>query len=216
MDIQAIDKFQEIQRKFDEMKFSEKINMSNIIYSTFRPHYHLIKYDGYVAAKTEYAVDCDYGEHYVYLWKHLDGDIFYVGSGKGNRYKNKFRNDIFLRHIDQGDSVVYIVLAGVDITTARFYERYISGSLGVAGYTLANGDNNVSRMGVDKFNLWLIDNKSMIENDLTRKVEDVILAKILTDKKFDLTHIRDIEGFKKECGDNYFSSQFGSRGEKVG
>ena len=203
------DAFEVARQDFERMSFSEKVSLVKQVMGIPRT-WNSIKYDGYVDMKTEFAVTCDCGEHYVYLWKHLDGDVFYVGSGKGERYKSKNRNDEFFKHIDMGDSVVYIILAGVDIKTARFYERYISGSLGLAGYDLANGDNNTNHIGEHKFNQWLKTNKSNLDTEVTHKIEEVILRKVLLDEKFSWSHYQSIRIFKKECGDTYFSSQFGS------
>lgn len=217
MSDELVNRMDAIQKAFDELSFSDKIKFSNSFYATIKPYYRYIQIDGYVEEKANFAVNCNGGEYYVYLWKHMEGDIFYVGSGKNNRYRSKHRNDEFLKHIDKGDGVIYIVLDGVDKNTALFYERYISGSLGLAGYDLTNGDNNISRMGEDKFNLWVMNNKSTIKNDLTRRVEEVVLGKILTDTNFNIRHIRAIERFKEECGDHYFSSHgFDESCEKIG
>lgn len=191
-------------QEFEKMSFFEKLKL---IKSTalLRYKYNFIKYNGYVAERTNFAIANGDDEYYVYLWKHIDGDIFYVGSGKGDRYKNKNRNDEFLRHIDKGDAVVYIVLCGVDSKTARFYERYLSGSFGMADYGLSNGDNNIIHIDKDKFERWLDDNKSKLDNELTRKIENTILNGILLDKDFRADHFYSIQFFREECGDTYFS-----------
>ena len=190
--------------EFEKMSFSDKIKMVKSI-ASIRHKYNFIKYNGYIAEKTNFAIANGEDEYYVYLWKHIDGDVFYVGSGKGDRYRSKNRNDEFLRHIDKGDAVVYIVLCGVDFKTARFYERYLSGSLGMAEYVLSNGDNNIIHIGEDKFKRWLDDNESKLNNELTRKIEDAIVNGILLDDDFRASHFYSIQFFRKECGDTYFS-----------
>lgn len=193
-----------VQAELDKMSFADKIKLVKSMSSVQYKH-NFIKYDGYVAEKDTFAVYGGDDEYYVYLWKHLDGDVFYVGSGHGERYRNKHRNVDFLRHIDKGDAVVYRILIGVDSKTARFYEKYLSGSMGLADYILSNGDNNVIHIGADKFNRWLEDNASKLDNELTRKIENAIL-KVLYDTDFRADHVRSIQTFREECGDAYFSS----------
>lgn len=190
----------------EKMSFSEKLNLIRKT-SLFRYHPSFIKFNGYVALKYDFALHVGDDEYYVYLWKHMDGDIFYVGSGHGERYKTKHgRDSEFFKHIDAGDAVVYMVLCGVDLQTARFYERYLSGSLSLADFPLANRDNNVFYIGADRYKRWLEDNKSTLDNELTHKIEDVVLNKILFDDKFPSSHFYEIQTFRKECGDTYFSS----------
>ena len=198
-------------REFEEMSFSDRVKF--VKQSALLKHkYNLIKYDGYVSLKYDFAISRDEGESYVYLWKHMDGDIFYVGSGQGERYKNKHgRSDDFFKHIDKGDAVVYMILSGVDVKTARFYERYLSGSLGLADCVLANKDNNILYIGEGKFNRWLKDNKSDLDNELTSEIENVIINRVLIDHDFRASHFYSIQAFREECGDDWFSSRFGEK-----
>jgi hypothetical protein len=199
--------YENAKSEIEKMSFSEKLKL---IRSTALLHYHpnFIKFNGYVTAKTDFAIGAGEDEYYVYLWKHMDGDIFYVGSGKGERYRDKNnRQAEFYKHIDKGDAVVYVVLCGVDLKTARFYERYLSGSLSLAEFPLANRDNNVFYIGEGRHERWLKANKSTLANELTHKIEDLILNKVLFDNDFSSSHFYEIQTFKKECGDTYFSSK---------
>lgn len=201
-----VDAYERVKREIEKMRFSDKLKLMRST-SLFRHHPNFIKFNGYVTTKTDFAIGAGEDEYYVYLWKHMDGDIFYVGSGKGERYRDKNgRQAEFYRHIDKGDAVVYIVLCGVDVKTARFYERYLSGSLSIAEFPLANRDNNVFYIGEGRQERWLRDNKSTLNNELTHKIEDLILNKILLDSDFRSSHFYEIQTFRKECGDTYFSS----------
>ena len=204
MNTSVSDAYNQACQEFEKMSFPDKLKMIKSS-ALLRYKYNLIKYNGYVAEKTKFAIASGDDEYYVYLWKHIDGDVFYVGSGKGDRYRSKNRNDEFLRHIDKGDAVVYIVLYGVNSQTARFYERYLSGSFGMADYALSNGDNNIIRIGEDKFKRWLEDNKSILDNELTHKIENAIMNGILLDRDFRADHFYSIQFFREECGDTYFS-----------
>ena len=167
-----------------------------------------IRLDGFVEKRTEYAVTCDDGEYYVYLWKHLDGDVFYVGSGKNNRCIQRNRGVNFLKHIDKGDAVLYIVAQGLSKNGARFYERYISGCISFTGVQLVNKDNNIERIGFKKFEEWLQDNSEALSDPLTKDIEDIILNKILTDDKFSARTVLGISAFIELYGHSYFSDYY--------
>lgn len=200
-----LDAFDELTRAYNTMPFPNRVHFQKQIYYTDTWHCNSINWKGYVKEKSGFAIGRDEGEHYVYLWKHLGGDIFYVGRGVGDRWIDKNRKDDFLKHIDKGDAVVYMVLYGVDKQTAMLYERYISGSLSEGGYPLANKDNNIHKMGIEKFHEWCRDNSSLLSSELTRQVEDVILNKIIPDKDFGYSEFTAVQNFRRMYGDTYFS-----------
>lgn len=198
--------FDEINNAFNSLDFRTRLSLTQQIESVIHVS-KLIKYDGYLKLKDCFSIHHNTGEHYVYLWKHMRGDIFYVGSGKGNRCVHKYRGSEFLKHLDKGDAVVYIVLDATDKETARFYERYLSGCLSDIGQPLTNKDNIVARMGKDVFENWLRDNDARLRDTLTKDIENVILNKVLCDKEFTYEDVLSIEKFLEENGNEYFSSE---------
>lgn len=191
-----------------KLTFAEKIQMSKRVIDFTTPSMlntqaSILSYDGYLTTVTDKTVRVGEGSHGVYLWKHAWGDPFYVGSGKGDRWKNRSsRCDDFFLHIDQGDAVVYMVLDGVDAATARAYERYVSVNLSRAGYTLANGDNNFE-YATESLRHTFLRNCAEIEGDeLTRRVEVAVLEILCHDPKCDY---RITEAFLMSYGTDYFS-----------
>ncbi len=82
----------------------------------------------------------NHGEHYVYMWKHANGIPYYIGSGKGQRWKNigsGVRSDTFCSHLNQLDSVCYMVYAGMTEKQAREAEFCCIYMLSSLGYNLA-------------------------------------------------------------------------------
>ena len=79
-----------------------------------------IENEGYVCAKNELSLDYASGDYYVYLWKHMFGEPFYIGKGKDNRWKSIQRNDSFTSHINKGDGVVYKVVYGILLFRCRY------------------------------------------------------------------------------------------------
>lgn len=201
-----IEQFDEINTAFNSLDFRTRLSLTQQVES-IRHTFRMIKYDGYLKLKDCFGIRQNKGEYYVYLWKHMRGDIFYVGSGKGNRCIQKNRGIEFFKHLDKGDVIVYIVLDGTDKETARFYERYLSGCLSDIGQPLTNKDNVISRMGKDVFEGWLRDNSIRLCNTLTKDIENVVLNKILCDKDFTYDDILSKEEFLEENGDHYFSSE---------
>lgn len=201
-----IERFNEMGRAYDALCFKDKLNMV-ISVESMGCVWKMIKWDGYLLKKDCFAVHRNSGNHYVYLWKHMNGDVFYVGSGTGKRCINKNRCMDFLKHLDKGDAVVYIVLDGVDKETSLFYEKYLSGCLSAIGQPLTNKDNNVNRMGNTSFDEWLHDNEERLNDSLTKSVEKTILSGIMCDKDFTYVDVLAREKFLKENGDKYFSSE---------
>lgn len=87
------------------------------------------------------------GEHYVYIWRHENGDPFYVGSGKGYRSRSTYdRPEDFYGELMALDAVLCYIAVGVSEKDARFIEYYCSFALSSAGVKLTNRDGVVSRL----------------------------------------------------------------------
>lgn len=202
--------FEEALRHYQSLSLGERYQFSrNSRNHLIRAQAWMLKYNGYLFADSRHAVRGDGGEYHVYVWAHLlTGEIFYVGSGIDERWLNRYRtkNPAFMKNLDEGDAVVYKIIDGVDMETARFYERYLSLSLSSCGVALANRDNNASRCGIDKSKEWLNENANRITNDFTREVEEVLLEKILSERDFRGMDVLRIMSFREECGSNWFSS----------
>ena len=202
--------FEEALRHYQSLSLGEKYQISrNSRNHLIRAQAWMLKYNGYLFAESHHAVRGEGGEYHVYVWAHLlTGEIFYVGSGIDERWLNRYRtkNPGFMRELDVGDAVVYKIIDGVDMETARFYERYISLALSSCGIALANRDNNASRCGIDKSKAWMNENADRIANDFTNKVEEVLLEKILSEHDFRGTDVLRVMSFREECGTDWFSS----------
>lgn len=90
----------------------------------------------------------DEGEHYVYVWRHMNGDPFYVGSGKGGRGRSVSANrpDRFYGELMAFDAVLCYVATNISEKDARFIEHYCSFILSSDGVKLTNCDGVVHRM----------------------------------------------------------------------
>ena len=201
--------FDEYMAYYNSMSLSEKYcvartNRNHLI----RAKASMLKYDGYLFANSHCAVRCDSGEYHVYVWAHLlSGEIFYVGSGIEDRWQCRYRlkNQAFMEHLDHGDAVVYKIIDGVDLETARFYERYLSLSISGSGVELANSDNNVFKCGNSKAKEWMLENADRLSDDFTRQVEDVLLNKILSESDFKGNDVLEALVFRQTYGDHWFS-----------
>jgi hypothetical protein len=92
--------------------------------------------------------DCVYygeGEYHVYMWLHADGTPFYVGSGKGYRWKSTNRNERFFEEAKKLDTWVCKLMDGLTQQQSREAEFCLSHYLSYNGYKLANWDNNYQR-----------------------------------------------------------------------
>lgn len=196
---------------YEARAFTDKVKMvSSVSATTIRgsKHYPVqsLYWDGYIEKKSADAVkpDTANGEYYVYIWKHSQGELFYVGSGHDDRWIDKnSRNDDFYKHLDKADAVVYKVLTGVDRRTALDYETYISVLLTEAGIDLANRDNrNKTTSKNDKI-------ASLKELELTKRIELVVLNKVINDTQDCLKHYAISELFKKTYGETFFSDKYG-------
>lgn len=188
--------------QFERLSFPEKVQFIKYTKESFSIP-ETIHLDGFVCAKEEFATTGNGGDHYVYLWKHMFGNPFYVGSGQGKRWTWKHREADFSRHLDKGDSAVYKVLSCVDRETARKFERYITFHLCSMGYVLANKDNNLDKLS-DKSIGELIKGVGYRNDKLTEKVESAV-CNILIDDRFDGKSVLGTQMFKEKYGDHYFS-----------
>lgn len=86
------------------------------------------------------------GEYYVYMWVNYYEDVFYVGSGKGNRYAcvgEGCRSSDFMTVYDD-DCKPYIVAYGMSEKEARDYEKNLIKAYIKLGFHLVNRkDNNL-------------------------------------------------------------------------
>lgn len=97
-------------------------------------------------------------EYYIYEYVRLDyNEPFYIGKGKGNRWKDKrSRNKYFLNICNHTDVAVVILNKGLDEKTSYEYESYyIWYYRDVLGYNLTNivdggeggkGGNNIIKL----------------------------------------------------------------------
>lgn len=138
----------EEERKKTERQISEtcrKMDISHTAWSLAR--------QGYLFEDVSAAYCCstktfENGEHYVYIWKHLNGEPFYVGSGKGGRSRSTSDNrpDRFFAELLAFDAILCYIAQGVSEKDARFIEHYASFALSKNGINLTNKDWNVFYM----------------------------------------------------------------------
>ena len=87
------------------------------------------------------------GEHYVYIWRHENGDPFYVGSGKGYRSRSTYNRPVdFYGELMALDAVLCYIAVDISEKDARFIEHYCSFVLSSNGVKLTNSDGVVSRL----------------------------------------------------------------------
>lgn len=204
-------KFVEAVEIYNNMTFSDKCkaikcmkNLSAGLVSDISP----IRWDGYVAKKESYAYVQDEGDCYVYLWRHINGDPFYVGSGRKDRWTQKNRNDRFLREIDKGDAVVYKVVTGINRPLAYLYEKYISCSLSLGEFDLCNSDNIINDKSKERdFKDWMYSEKSELESERCKKIEEAV-SNIMMDDNFSYSCHLETAKFLKVFGEHYFSETF--------
>lgn len=163
---------------------------------------------GYVGYKDDFALRFGDEDSYVYLWKHIDGDVFYVGSGRGHRSKQIKKNNNFLSEIDNGDAVVYIVAYGIARYHAFLLESYVSGLMSLIGMQLSNKDG-VIKTEKGKYDFmrkdWLVN--SYLGENATKKTNEVV-KRILNDKEFTYNDAKTTVRFLNKYGVNYFSQKY--------
>lgn len=201
---------EELYSKMLAMPFYDKVGA--YCSTCLSEHSHrggLIMIDGFLRAKSGLAVTREDGRFYVYLWRHLHGPVFYIGSGTGHRWTTiSSRNEEFYKHIDKGDAVVYKIIDGVSEEVARTIEKYLSVCFWLGRCKLANKDNYVSESNKSQMKEWADAFPRGGHKDIVCAVEDVVLNKILTDGDFCHSDILDVYGFRETYGDCYFSDKY--------
>lgn len=205
------DAIAECNRFYESLSFAEKhaISAHNIELMS-RVNASSIRTYGYAGSTSHCAVKGSGGNYYVYVWAHLfTGQIFYVGSGSGDRWvsKNRGNAEMFYKNLDAGDCGVFKVLEDVDKKTARFYERYISLSLSKSGVELVNGDNIYGKSAGCRGDAWLKGNSDRISSQMTKDVENCIIEHIPHDL-FTGRNVFAVVLFREEYGKHYFSEEY--------
>lgn len=89
------------------------------------------------------------GDYYVYLWEtDFNNDVFYVGSGKGDRYAQvgeNCRSKDFMTIFNQIETHPYIVSFGMKENEARTLETNIIKEFVKLGFNLVNRKDNPKR-----------------------------------------------------------------------
>jgi hypothetical protein len=129
------------EKKFAEMLMSVEQHRKNTEASYYAM---LMRYDK-AFMRDEDCLHIGVGEYCVYMWLHADGVPFYVGMGKGNRWKSTNRNERFFEETKKLDTFVCKVISGLNSQQAREAEFCLSHYLSYNGYKLANWDNNYQR-----------------------------------------------------------------------
>lgn len=188
---------------FDKIKLmSLMVSMTN--YGQTCNLLRKIAIHGYVREKKDFSVSVGNGNSYVYLWKHILGNVFYVGSGINDRYKSKNRGKEFLEELDRADVVVYFVATDMDRNMAYKLERYVSGVLSYP-IPLTNHDNRITEKNKDDF---IAEIPSLLDgfDENTRKQIENAIGLILSDDDFTYRERVAANDFIDEYGSHYFSS----------
>lgn len=187
---------EEVSAKLNAMPLDGKLDFfRRAHYFTDSAPCSCMEFDGFVYDDESKCVYFDDGEYYVYVWKHNYGEFFYVGSGKKDRWKSIHgRCKEFYNHIDKADAVVYKVLDGIDVKTARQCERYLSANMSLAGYKLANSD-------------WSYNNARFTElSDTMKEAIEKSILNIQKDNK--PSECRKTMVFLERNGDHFFSEKY--------
>ena len=189
--------------------FGERVSMCSAWttlhdYSEINDALDYMENRGFIKKKTDFSVSFDSGEAYVYLWKHMRGHIFYVGSGINGRSNQKNRTNDFLRELDRADAVLYIVADGLDRETAFKIERYISGWISMYGDYLTNKDNRVDLSDKESFCEEMNELSKEIGKEKLDAIESAVLGTSLDDK-FSYCDALIPQAFIEEYGLHFFS-----------
>ena len=167
---------------------------------------------GFVKKKERFAVSFGNGNAYVYLWKHMNGNVFYVGSGTGNRCEFIGRGYNFARELDDADSVIYIVADGLNRDEAYKIERYVSGTISLLNpLFLKNKDNIIKNCDVNKFIEESKESLSCFDGGDIRSLENAVVN-ILIDNDFTYMDAITTQEFFDENGRKFFSSRYCTNG----
>lgn len=133
--------------------------------------------------------------YYVYAWKRLGGDIYYIGSGKNQRCYVNRKND-FSEIIKHKDSIVYIIAEEMTMRDARILESRIIHDLSKTGYL----ENKKYNMSVDKRQRnsikvnWYKSNELMIKYNVNE-----ILNRIQSHVGEERYHLEEIQKLVNPC-----------------
>lgn len=139
------------------------------------------------------------GEYYVYLWMHMDGTPFYVGSGKNGRWiaaKGKTRDDRFIAETERMDAVVYQIVTGLGEQEARDIEFCIIHNLSSHGFNLAQRTYNYQRLNEEKKEKQTKKYNKM-RNERVAQAEEALNKVLGFERDYDL------DGIWKEYDQNY-------------
>lgn len=204
----AMDELVDFIEKHKKKNFVDRVAEMNSMGGITRSFYVMgklsgLSIDGYLRVDRSHTVHFNDGEAYVYLWKHKNGTVFYVGSGKNDRYRSKNRNESFLEEINKADAVIYIIADGMNTKDAREIERLVSGVFTCNGQNLCNKDNKVDPNDKEEFLFW-IDGLRAKYGERMREIEDAVEHCVVFD-------MRDIDDyflqyeFFDEYGRNWFT-----------
>lgn len=134
---------------------------------------------------------------YVYLWKHIDGSPFYVGSGKGDRwlnFKEHSRTNAFIKEIKKRDAIVYKLIDELDEQDARDAESCCIHYLSANGYNLAQTQWNYSLVKKDDRKAERVNTYGeKMKNPICIKAVSVLLEKLKSEENdYDLKEIHQI------------------------
>lgn len=101
-----------------------------------------LRYRDALAWDDKNAVVLGDGEYYVYMWSHIDGTPFYVGQGKGDRWRNRGRNTMFFDHLQKHDAIIYKIAVGLTKEESLEAEFCCIHALSSVGYNLSNVTHN--------------------------------------------------------------------------
>ena len=198
-------------RAYENMNLIEKLKLSDLAATMLKQS--SVSFETSTLAANGFCLSTDRlsphgtgGEYYVYLWKHaLTNKVFYVGSGKGERWTTKFgRSEAFYKEIDSGDAVVYKIADCLSEKEARQYEQYASISLSLAEFKLSNRDNNVVLKSDKSTERAIKRNDELSNAEFTKLFEDAMIN-IVGD--IPRVNYEIIANFKKRYGANYFSKE---------
>lgn len=206
-ELNELSAFDVAQNEFNSKPIVEKLRISKVVRDKCSG-VSLLRLDGYVKVKTDMGLELGDGPGYVYMWCHMGGDPFYVGSGIDDRWKNlNGRPDGFYAELDRGDAVIYKVVSGASVGDARKFERYISLVLGKAGFILTNGDNSPHKGATGTAEKWIREFELNVGKAMCDDVYRV-LDGIIRDEKFGYGDIMASKRFLLENGANYFSERY--------
>lgn len=194
--------------KVNGLMENKRLSYNGLFIINKMPIYSHIAENGFVKAKEKFCYNTVNGEgYYVYLWKHIRGDAFYVGSGINKRWVSlSGRNARFYTELDRGDVAVYKVVNGLTEQEARMYEKYLS--VGLSRYSkLSNSD--YPQNGEE----WIDDNIEKMSEDILTGISNTIW-KINADYDFSYEDRITQEMFLKKYGNKYFSSKHSYAEEK--